>query len=340
MTNLDFIVAKVRGMRGKLHEGARLMPLCSQPTLRDLAAALAPDQPIGDALGLQRHLTAEHVASLHHLFRVLDGWEADVFLAILRRYQAENLKVILRCWTAKSDEPTLAAVTVDLPPPLALPARQLMSAPDLETLIDRVPVPSLREGALLGLGEYEESGRLFFVEAGIDRACFGRLHEAASRGPRSAGDAVLELVALELDIYNVMLVLRGVFSYGLNFNKLRAVLAPFGRRVGASELDTLRHADGLDEAAALVPVALAGPGEEPRSAEELEAAMWRNLYRIANRRYYELVLDFGAVVAFAYIKRIELRNLIAISEHVRHGEPGAAIFGKLIRLAKPVAEAV
>ena len=113
MSNLDFIVAKVRGMRGQIHEGPRLLPLCDIPNIRDLAATLAPGQPIGNTIGLQRYLTEQHIASLHGLLNVLDGWEAGLFLAMLRRYQAENLKVILRCWAAKTDEALLADILSD-----------------------------------------------------------------------------------------------------------------------------------------------------------------------------------------------------------------------------------
>jgi len=65
--------------------------------------------------------------------------------------------------------------------------------------------------------------------------------------------------------------------------------------------------------------------------------MWENLYRAANRRYYSCVLDFGAIAAFYYIKRVELRNLIKISEYIRYGEHGGAIRKQLIgRVAEPV----
>jgi len=332
MANIDFIVAKVRGMRGKIHEGPRLLALCDLPNIRDLAAALAPGQPIGDTIGLQRHLTAEHVASLHTILNHLDGREARLFLAMLRRYQAENLKVILRCWAAKSGEPLLAAYTVDVPAPLGLPAQDLMKSPDLETLIGRVPVNVLREGAMLGLGEFEESGRMFFVEAGIDKACFTELGRAADEARGEARRAALDLVHLELDIYNVMLVLRGLFNYSLNFNKLRLFLAPFGDHAGMNVLEDIRRAEDLDAAALLVPAALIEPDGATPAGDTVETAMWRKLYHAAHRQYYASVLDFGAAVAFHYIKRIELRNLIRISEHIRYGEHSAAIRDKLIGL--------
>ena len=332
MSNLDFIVAKVRGMRGQIHEGPRLLPLCDIPNIRDLAAALAPGQPIGDTIGLQRYLTEQHIASLHGLLNVLDGWEADVFLAMLRRYQVENLKVILRCWAAKADEALLAAYTVDVPGALALPTPDLLKSPDLEALLNKIPVTSLRDGAMQGLGEYEESGRLFFVEAGLDKAGFTQLNEAAERSHGAARGAVLELVRLELDIYNVVLVLRGVFNYGLNFNKLRLLMVPFGEHAGIGELESIRAAADIVNAVSLVPSGLLGRDEEPQTADDIETAMWRTLHRTAHRRYYTSVLDFGAVAAFYYIKRTELRNLITISEHIRYGERGAAVRENLIGL--------
>ncbi len=319
-------------MRGQIHEGPRLLALCDIPNIRDLAATLAPGQPIGNTIGLQRYLTEQHIASLHGLLNVLDGWEADVFLAMLRRYQAENLKVILRCWAAKADDALLAAYTVDVPAALALPTPELLKSPDLESLINKIPVSSLRDGAMQGLGEYEESGRLFFVEAGIDQACFTQLNDAAERSRGAARDAVLDLVRLELDIYNVSLVLRGVFNYSLNFNKLRLLMAPFGSHAGIRTLETIRAASDIADAVPLVPSGLLGRDEEAETADDVETAMWSNLYRTAHRRYYTSVLDFGAVAAFCYIKRIELRNLITISEYIRYGERGAAVRDKLIGL--------
>jgi len=337
MANTEFIVAKVRGMRGKLYEGNRLSRLCDHPTVEDLATTLAPDQPIGDTIDLQRSLTTRHVADLCRILTHLDAQDAELFLVLLKHYQVENLKVLLRCWTAGADPATLARYTVDVPPPLALPTVTLMKSPDLETLVKAIPIPWLREGALLGLGEFEESGRLFFAEAGLDRAYFRELkHQAQhTRGP--ARQTVLELVDLEIDIYNVALVLRAVFNYSILFNKIRHFLAPLGARAGLPVLEEIRSAENLDAAVPLVPPGLLHADAPVSSGDQLETAMWRNLYRVANRRYYTAVLDFGAVVAFYYVKRVELSNLIRVSECIRYGEHGDAIRKKLTTLAPAVA---
>jgi vacuolar-type H+-ATPase subunit C/Vma6 len=330
MSNLDFTIAKVRGMRGKLFEGDRLAALCASPSVEDLAAALAPQEPVGDAVGLQRILTGRHVADLHGILVHLDGRPADLFRWLLRRYQVENLKIVLRCRAAGAGPATVARYAAHVPPDLRLPVEDLMKANDLEGLINRIPVPALRDAALLGLGDTEESGRLFYVEARLDQAFFSGLDERAAALRGEARRHVRSLVSRELDVYNTMLVLRAVFNYGINFNKLRLLLAPFGALVGLRLLEELRAAPGLDAAADLLPAGLVGGPGQPVSGERVETVLWRGLVALANRVYYGAVLDFGAVVAFTYLKRVELANLVRISEQVRQGAASVDIRRRLI----------
>lgn len=332
MTNVDFIVAKVRGMHSKLHEGERLSDLCRRESVEDLAAELAPGKPIGDATALQGELVAQHVTALRGLLDHLDGWEAAMLLALLRHYQAENLKVILRCWATGAGERALRRYAVGLPPPLDLPGDELMKSPDIETLVKAVPVKCLRHGAMQGVGEYEQSGRLFFIEAGIDRANYRNLKGTADRGTGESGEVTRALVDTELDVYNVLFVLRAVFNYALLFNKLRNFLAPSGGRAGIRVLEDLREAEDAAAAVRRVPSGLRTAAEPSDSLDGLEADLWHGLYRAARRHYYTAVLHFGAVVAFAYIKRVELSNLIRISEGIRYGQPADAIRDRLVLL--------
>jgi len=330
MSNLDFIAAKVRGMRGKLYENDALRRLCQQPNIEELAAHLAPDQPIGSTIALQRFLTTQHVADLYRVHILLDGWHKQISLWMLRRYQVENLKVLLRCWNSEADSQTHTAFTAQLPDPLALPTDQLMAASSLEELLHRIPIPQLSQGALRGLGDFEESGRLFYVEAGIDQAYLTELLRLADTASGPGAQHTAKLVRLELDIYNVMLVLRAVFNYSLNFNKLRTLFAPLGPRIGLDTLENLRSATDADHAAQLIPATLIGRRSGPLTGDDAETTMWNVLYRTANRLYYASILDFGTVAAFYYIKRTELANLIKISELIRYGLPADLIPRQLI----------
>jgi V/A-type H+/Na+-transporting ATPase subunit C len=326
MANLDFIAAKVHGMRGHLYEDDSLRRLCDAPSVEDLTEQLAPGEPVGDTIGLQRVLTTQHLASLYRLHPLLDGWMADLYLWLLRRYQVENLKVIVRGWAAKLDERAVSRYMIGVPDKLALPLTGLMKASSMEALLDVIPVASFREGALLGLGNYENTQQLFFIEAGLDKAYFGELKRIVGQAPGPLGTAAERLVNFELDVYNAMLTIRTVFNYELSFNAIRHLLAPFGRHVTGKVLDQIRAASGSEEAEEMIPAALLHPGAEG----DAETAMWRRLYDIANHQFYASGMEFGAVIAFYYIKRVELSNLIKISEGIRYGQRADAIRNTLI----------
>ena len=334
MSNLDFVIAKIRGMRGKIYEGNALLDLCGVGSIEDLAHKMAPGAPVGDTIGLQRHFTQEHVESLYRIAKYLDDWDREFYLWLLRRHQAENFKVIVRVWATKSMPQALKAYTVPLPEELALPAEEMIQAETMEQLITKMPDQKLREGAFLGLGDYEESNRAFFIEAGIDNAYYTILYQLSKRSP---SEGIQRLVELDLAIYNTMFVLRSLFNYGLIFNKVRPFLAPcvnFSPRL----IDEMRNAPDIDAAAAAVPGTLTGQAG-PMPAEQLELAMWQNMFNVANHIFYTS-WDIAAVAAFYFIKRVELANLIRISECIRYGEHGDSIRQKLMAVTRAPAGAV
>lgn len=326
MANLDFIAAKVHGMRGHLYEDDSLRRLCDAPSIEELTQQLAPGEPVGDTIGLQRVLTTQHLASLSRLHPLLDGWMADLYLWLLRRYQVENLKVVVRGWAAKLDERAVSRYMIGVPEKLALPVADLMKASGMEALLDTIPVAPFREGALLGLGNFENTEQLFFIEAGLDKAYFSELKRIADRAPDALRASAEKLIHFELDVYNAMLTIRTVFNYELSFNAIRHLLAPFGGHVTDRVLDDLRNAPNREEAEELIPAALLHRG----AGGDVETAMWHRLYDIANHQFYAAGMEFGAVVAFYYIKRVELSNLIKISEGIRYGQSADAIRNTLI----------
>jgi len=337
MSNLDFVTAKIRGMRGKIYEGDALFQLCHVGTIEDLAAKLAPNTPVGDTISLQRHLTQKHVESLYRIARYLDGWDQQLFLWLLRRYQAENLKVLVRVWATKSTQDALNSFSVPVPPDISLPSHEMIHAQSMEELIMAVPERELREGALLGLGDYEETSRPFFIEAGIDKAYHAELNRLALQAKGESAAGARRLIELELDIYNVMFILRALFNYGVIFNKIRPFLAPLGA-LNMRIIDDMRNAPDIDTAAAAVPSTITGEsGQMP--GERVELVMWQNMFRVANRTYYTSS-DMSAIIAFYFLKRVELANLIRISECIRYGERGDSIRQKLLTAANEPAGAV
>jgi vacuolar-type H+-ATPase subunit C/Vma6 len=123
-----------------------------------------------------------------------------------------------------------------------------------------------------------------------------------------------------------MLVVRGRFTYGLPAERLAEFHVSgsaisrkrFCQMLGA---DTLR--DAAKECVGLVlqdlPAEYTMRGQSPQDPQpaELEALAWNRYLRLASRGFRRSHMGLGAVVAYAAIRRIELANLITLSEGIR-----------------------
>jgi hypothetical protein len=62
----------------------------------------------------------------------------------------------------------------------------------------------------------------------------------------------------------------------------------------------------------------------------LEALAWKRFLRLANRAFRRSHMDLGAVVGYAGIRRVEVANLISLSEAIRTGMAAEVVRARLI----------
>jgi len=330
--DLDFVNAKAHACRSMLYEKDRLAALAACRDLLELSRQLYPGEAIFDrstdpATDLQRRFVADHVAALARLSRALSGRHRDFYDWMLRRYQIENFKVHLRARAEDAAAPPSALVS--LPSFLALPEEACRAASDVPALLQALPDPVLRAGAETALDHYRDKRKAFFIETALDQAYFNELEQRGRRLPRADGQALLPLIRHEIDAYNVLGVIRLRLYHQVEFSDLKGFL-PTGGSLRQSDLR--RIADGADFQAmvAVVPDTLRRDGEALAGVGDLEAALWTGLYYRANRAFYGPMVDLGPAVAFAYLKRAELANLIRISEALRLGMERRDILSRLI----------
>ena len=65
--------------------------------------------------------------------------------------------------------------------------------------------------------------------------------------------------------------------------------------------------------------------DEPPDLGRLEEALWHGAVRLANRQYYEMPAGPAVLVSYFYLKREELRHLLALTQMLRYGEGEAQI---------------
>lgn len=330
--DLDYLAANVHGRRSRLAEAERLDALCRLRTVTDLARALFPEERFLSVVEFQRRLVVDLVRELASLAAHIGGASADLLDWLWVRFQVENLKVLARGLAGGMALEDLRPHLILLPDDLALPVEALAAAENLEAFGALIPQKALRDGLRRAAPLYQEQPRAFFIEAGLDCGYLAELLRRAGDLPQADRDDVLDIARHETDTFLLMLVARGKFHYGLGAAMLRPFHVPHAR-MDLGRFEKMLAAEDLAQVAALakgMAIDRLPAGAPAPEAADLEAMAWDRHYRVANRCFRRSHMGLGAVVAYAAIRRVELANLITLSEGIRLGRPADAIRRRLI----------
>ncbi len=325
-TDLDYLAANVHARRSRMAEGDRLRGLLRLRTVPDLAeAVLAGAGPVATAADLQRRLIRNQAAELADLAGGVGGAGGSLLAWLAARFQVENLKVLARGFARRLRPEAVRPHLVPVGPAPPDPA-PLVTAADVDTFVALLPEGPLRQGAARGAALYRESPRSFALEAGLDAGYLRELVARADAAPDR--EHVRRPVAQEVGEFQMMLAARGRFVFGLDAD----VLEPFALRPGSlAPLLAAADLEGLARTAVGRAIDRMPPGEDGAvDPADLEALAWDRYWRLANWTFRRSHMGLGAVVAYTALRRVELANLIRLSEGVRLGLEPETIRGRLI----------
>ncbi len=320
-TDMDFLCTRVRGLRSKLYAGPSLLALTRLATSaayyeKVLSGKVPPSHSEGE-----RSLITAHVEHLLRLGRFLSGRRRQAFEWLIRRYQIENLKVLLRARSQKMGAEEIQDLLFELPEELSLPIDEILSAGDIRSLAEAIPLEAISTGILQAAGLPDDNRLLFFIESAVEKAFLTESLNRVSKVRRAERARCVDLIAHEVMSHNVLFAWRAMKTYSLGIALLRDFLVlhgPFEKGTGY-----LRAFEGDDIAATLRALGmgnvLGGQQATPVTTADLEAALQAWLYRAARRCYAESLFEFGVVVSYYYLKRFELQDLLRLSEALRQG---------------------
>lgn len=336
---LDYLAARLHGRRSRLAEAKRLEALCRIRTIPELARTVYPDTEFRAASAFQRRLVQDLARELSEFPGHLASPGSHLLAWMLVRFQVENLKVLIRGLVTRTPLEILREYLIVLPKDLTIDTSALASAESLETFAELLPKGTLRNNMKEATIIYSDQSQPFFFEAALDRGYFQELLARAEELSDMDKEAVKAMVLQEVDIFHLMLVVRGRFHYGLKPESLLP-LHVRGTRVSGERFHAmLTDPDLLTAAGRPVGYALDALPSEPRGSSEasaivdpaaLEAFAWKRFLRLANRAFRLSHMGLGAVVGYAGIRRVEVANLITLSEGIRTGMAAEAIHRRLI----------
>lgn len=322
VSNLDYLAARLHGSRSKMAEGERLDALCRISSIEEYARTVLPDREVRGIADLQRQLIEEFVEEIARIATQLVEARAHLVEWMPVRFESENLKVLLRASITKVNPEDAAGHLVHVPGLKPSQVHALAIAGSVTDFLRLLAGP-IRKSLEKALNEHGEDARPFFFEAAIDRGYLAELvarHNALPEGDR---EEVGDLIRGEADIFHLILLLRGRFNYGLPSDHLLSMHVPGTAISHATFSEMLNDTDPLTAVNRVVmrvvdPLPFeGGKGDPVIPVTVLERLAWRRYLRVANVTFRKSHMGFGAVVAYLAIRRIEIANLITVSEGIR-----------------------
>ncbi len=336
---LDYLAVRLHGRRSRLAEAERLDALCRLRTLSELTRTVYPNIEFRTGVDFQRRLVQNLAWELSEFPGHLTGPGSRLLTWMLMRFQVEILKVLIRGSLTRTPPEILREYFIVLPRELTLDTSALASTESLETFAELLPKGALRDSLKGATVIYADQSQAFFFEAALDRGYFQELLARTEGLSDIDKETVKALVLQEVDIFHLMLAVRGRFHYGLKPEWLLPLHVRGTRITGERFHAMLTDPDLLSAAGRTVGCALDALPHEPKGASEasaledpaaLEAFAWKRFLRLANRAFRLSHIGLGAVVGYAGIRRVEVANLITLSEGIRTDMAAEAIRARLI----------
>jgi len=322
----EFLNAKLRGRRRRVHEGERLRELASCRSVEELASRLYPREGISTRLGLERLLRQDCATELTCWTYYLSADAARFYTALVRRFQIENIQVLLRLFAGGDKAASPEQYLPELPEELTVPAGELLASGDLEEFVGKLP-RDLADAAAGTLELWRDTGTTAFMEMALDRAYWDGVIGACSVPPSWGFGACSAPVLCELNGARLLAVLRAGRGYDIGWEQV-AALVPAGGTARA-EYAPFYVADGVlrelhaDPSAGNVAAKVPGisQAKDAESLVALEDLLWQSAFRLANRLYYGVPEGPAVLVGYFYVRRNELKNLTALVESLHYGRP-------------------
>lgn len=341
INDLDYLTVRLHARRSRMAEGERLDGLCRTRSVSDLSQAVGSGHNFSNAADFQRRLLADHIQEYTFCLRHLGGAEQELARWMQTRFQIENIKVLLRGWLNHVPLDHLSEHLVPLPRELAVDAPALLTAETVAAFAKKIPVGLPRKNLERALGSNPDQSDTFIFEAALDAGFFHEWCVRTARLVDEEKELIEPLVRHQVEQFHLLLVARGRFNHGYSSETLMALRVPssgasaerFEAMLAATDLSALARL-GVGHAFDKSSITRAVGEEAVVDPAEFELLASRRLLRLANHAFRRSHVGFATVVAYLEIRRIEVANLITLSEGIRLHAAPEIIRARLTRRAR------
>ena len=294
-----------------------------------------PAGPAGRPVQLEHQIQNACVQELASLGRFTAGPQHALYRALMHRYVAEDLKVLLRLFKQEGAQPEQVSL-IHLPPAYALPVELLAESANVEQFLGRIPVGAIRRSALAALPIYRETGRKAFLEMAMDRGCWQEVGTALEELPDADREECEPPVKCEFDTIRLTAALRASRAYEVTWEQFSQLMpSGWGRLRTDMMRKVFEERRGEDVLSVLSLIGPRSLQHLPAGGEPDVTAIEDALRREAARQGHELFRSsdngFTLLIGFFYIKQEETRQLLSLAQMIRRGTASQEIVAYLER---------
>ncbi|MBW2163809.1 MAG: V-type ATPase subunit [Deltaproteobacteria bacterium] len=265
---------------------------------------------------MERRLARSLMEDYAKVARSLRGKrQQELILALFSRFEAENLKVLLRAIFSGLEKQAVAHLLYPLGKLSALPWDDLWACNNPAEIADLLIRNPFGQALRHAIPQYNVQGRLFPLEMALDLSCFQRLKQAIS-GLRSRSDrkAAKRILGPYVDILNILWVIRLKIHYGLSHEEIVNYSLPGGDLLTLSHLHRLARAEDISKFMEQIPRPIQREVGEVREWEDFHTYLEAWLLRLLARLFAGPPFHIGIEIAFLLEKEMELTSLITLLE--------------------------
>lgn len=347
MSSRIYVGTKAFALRGTLLDGGSVQKLAESTSLVELVNRLR-STPYADffsnmsapfnARRIELALR-ERLATVHHSITQGSGRYGILQLYYLKNI-AWDLKLALKARAlGRSYEETVEYL--DMKAEELVGRRDLiakvLSAKDVNEAVTMLSGSEFHSDVERALAAYNSKGEIRFFDVYVDHAVLSAISREYSLNPKlysrsSDVNGVSELVALDIDSYNVLAVLRSKL-WGLSEAEIQELIVTPARRVQLPALTSMAGADSVAEAAKLIESAyrfsLQGALGDEELIDLVEDGFSKQIKDTASLAFVWQGLSPGTILGLIKLMEFEVSNLAAVAIGVEAGMEQKKVLSKL-----------
>ncbi len=258
----------------------------------------------------------DHLIQVHREVAAHCKGEVRRFIEeLMRKYEVENLKAVLRAWNTKEEVRFVYRAQICN----EIPVDSMLKAATIEEIIVLLGETPYRKPLAGGREKYKETGSLFYLEVALDRELYAATLRAIEELSMADRRIAAKLIGIEIDILNINWIVRFKRYYNLGLAEITNLMMPGGVHIREELVREVYP--GRDQASLMsallggisgAAVQRIGTEREVEALNQLEAFLREMYARQLRKALGGYPFTIGTAIAYLRLKRIEVSNIITL----------------------------